>query len=113
MPLTAVIENVVQLVEKSVGPVHDQEMAVAATPQIEIAWLTALDPMSLRDRLVRDGIERHARAREVVHTVALIRVLKLDRRASITSVNDCVREAIVCAPPGVTSPPKSGCVLPR
>ena len=63
-------------------------------PTVALPGLAAFDPVVLRDRLVRDRIERQAGVRPVVDAVALVPVLERDGLLRLIARNDAVREPV-------------------
>ena len=78
----------------AVVAIDDQQVAVAVAAQIDVARLAALDPVRLRDGLVRNRIEREALIGRVIHAVALVGVVELDGLLRLRAVDDDVREAV-------------------
>ena len=77
MPGRAVIKHVVQLVKIPIDAIDDEQMAIAAAAQIDVARLSALYPVCLRDRFVGNRIERITEAGGVIDAVAFGRVVEL------------------------------------
>ena len=58
--------------------IDDEQMPIAARPEIEVAGLAVFDPVRLCDRLVGNWVKRKALVRGVVHAVAFVRVVELN-----------------------------------
>src|SRR5205814_9347557 len=100
----------VELVQISIRPIDDEQMAVARGSQIDVAGVAAFNPVRLRNRLARNRIEGKAGIRRVIDAVALVGVIELDRLLRQGAVDDGVRESVDLNAARSHVPPKSGCV---
>src|SRR5687767_14639064 len=69
-------------------------MAIACTAPLDAARRTTFDPMRLGDRFIWDWVKGKTLAGRVVHAVALVGVLKLDRLERDRAIDHSVRKAV-------------------
>ena len=94
VPLAAVEEDVVELIQVAPIAIDDEQVAIAAAAPVDVPGLAALDPVRLGDRFVRNRIEGNALIRRMIDAVALVCVLELHRAQRHGAVDDRVRKAV-------------------
>ena len=92
LPARAGPAQVEQLVEVPVVAVHDQHVPIAGRPGISRG--AALDPERFCNGLYRNGIERKALARGVVHTIALFVIVEDHGHLGLVGAHDHERHAV-------------------
>src|SRR5262245_12081727 len=77
----------------SIVAIDDQQMPIGIAA-VDVAGPPAFYPVRLRDRLIRDRIERKTPLGAVVHAVAFTEILKLHGLLRHVAADDDVREAV-------------------